>query len=254
MRKVILAANWKMYKTIKEGIDYIKCLEPKIDNFPEVVLFPPFTAIAELSKVIRSSNISLGAQNMYFETKGAYTGEISPIMIKDAGARYVLIGHSERRNIFKEEDELINKKMISAIKNGLIPIFCIGETLQERNSMETEKVLKKQIEIGLRDVAEESEFIIAYEPVWAIGTGINATPEQIREAHAFIRDFITYFYSKNKSENIPILYGGSVKTDNINKIAEVEDVDGGLVGGASLDCESFYEIWNRIKVVKRSKR
>ena len=252
MREKILVANWKMYKTIDEGIELAECLKEKINGKPKIIICPPFTALNNINEVLSNSELELGAQNFFYEKQGAFTGEISPIMLKDAGAKYVIIGHSERRNIFGEASELINKKLISAIENEIGPIFCIGEKIEDRQTGQTESVIKRQILEGLKNVSRENveKIIIAYEPVWAIGTGLNAKPEQASEAHKFIRETLNEMYDDMLGENITILYGGSIKEDNIEGLGKMKEIDGGLVGGASLKCDSFVTIWKKLKSAK----
>ncbi|MCX7957348.1 MAG: triose-phosphate isomerase [Endomicrobia bacterium] len=246
MRRPLIAANWKMYKTILETKDFIDkfLILTKGINDRDIVLCPPFTSLYVASEMLKNTNIKLSAQNMYIEEKGAFTGEISPVMIKELNCEYVILGHSERRKYFNETDEFINKKMLMALKYELIPIVCIGETLQEREENKTFEVLKYQVENSLANLAYEqaAKIVIAYEPVWAIGTGKNATPQQAEEAQSFIREVYASMYGKDVAEKIRILYGGSIKPENFKEIMSQENVDGGLVGGASLDPESFFKI------------
>jgi triosephosphate isomerase len=246
MRTPIIAGNWKMNKTIKEASDLVSQLVKEVGriNNLEVVIAPPFTALRDVYEIIKGSNISLAAQNMHWEEKGAYTGEVSSVMIKDIGCKYVIIGHSERREYFYESDEIVNKKVISALKNGLIPIICVGEKLNERERGEVEKVIKKQIKDGLKGLRENdaNKIVIAYEPVWAIGTGKNATPDQAEEVHRFIRKLLKELFNENIAGIVRILYGGSVKEGNIDNLMKEEDIDGALVGGASLNISSFMRI------------
>ncbi len=251
MRRTILAGNWKMHKTVQESVSFIDCLKNVIDSEPLVVVFPPYTSLEAVGRALATNAfISFGAQNMYFESKGAFTGEISPLMLLDIGAKYVLIGHSERRHIFGENGALINKKVLSAIANGLTPILCIGETLEERREQLTEKVLRRQLDEALRGVDYNAEIIVAYEPVWAIGTGVNATPNQAEDAHLKIRLYLNEILGSGKGESTEILYGGSVKIDNIEELAMMQNVDGMLVGGASLECNTFVELWKILKSTK----
>jgi len=246
VRRPIIAGNWKMNKTVQESIDVAVGLKRKFYTFAEadIVICPPFTALSKVSDEILDSSIMLGAQDIYWEEKGAFTGEISPGMLKDAGCRYVIVGHSERRHVLGETDEDVNKKLKAVLKHGMVPIMCIGEKLEERDSGMTLEVLEKQLTRGLRDIIKDDmlRIIIAYEPVWAIGTGRTATPQQAQEAHKFIRDLIGRTYSGDVSSKIRIQYGGSVKPENIAQLMAQEDVDGALVGGASLDVNSFTEI------------
>jgi len=246
MRRPIIAGNWKMNKTVQEAVDVAVGLKRKFYTFSEadVVICPPFTALSKVHDEIVDSSIMLGAQDMYWEPEGAFTGEISPNMLKDAGCRYVIIGHSERRHIFGETDEDVNKKLKVVLKHGMVPIMCVGEKLEERDNGMTFEVLEKQLSRGLKDFQKDEvmRIIIAYEPVWAIGTGRTATPQQAQEAHKFIRDLIERTYTKEAAVKVRIQYGGSVKPDNISNLMSQEDVDGALVGGASLDVNSFTEI------------
>ena len=241
-RSKLFVANWKMHKTSAEAIEFVKWLQ--IDTIGRVIIAPPFTLLAKLNDELKNKNIALCAQNFYFEDNGAFTGEISASMLLDLGVRYVLIGHSERRRYFYEDNHLINKKIKKALQSGLIPILCIGETLDERNAHETEEVLKTQLEECLEGISpdESSSVIIAYEPVWAIGTGLVATVDQAEKTHAFIRNWIKDHKSEKTAEYIAILYGGSVKPDNIDSLLKTKDIDGVLVGGASLDVLSFNKI------------
>jgi len=210
----------------------------------DICVCPPFVYLSAVKQALGSSNISLGAQDVYFEPKGAFTGEISCQMLKEAGCKNVIIGHSERRHVLGETDELINKKLIAAIDAGLLPIFCVGELLQQRKAGQTEQIVKEQVQKGMRGVTIEKAKVItiAYEPVWAIGTGVNATPQQAQEVHLMIRQLITAMYNNNFAEQIRIQYGGSVKPDNASEIMTQQDVDGFLVGGASLKADDFAAI------------
>lgn len=244
MRRKIIAGNWKMNKDVNETKELIKGLLKELQNIKQkcdVILCPPFTSLSEAGKLLENTAVKLGAQNMYFEESGAYTGEISASMILSSGCEYVILGHSERRTIFKESDETINKKIKHALKAGLKPIFCIGETLEQRESNQTNDIIKKQVTGGLKDLTDHDleKMIIAYEPVWAIGTGKNATPEQAEEVHKFIRNLIKENFSDKTAENIVIQYGGSVKPDNASELLSQPDIDGALVGGASLKADSF---------------
>jgi triosephosphate isomerase len=242
MRRPLIAANWKMNKTIEETLAFLEEFIPLIKDVSdiEILISPPFTSLFIASEKIKNTQILLCGQNVFYEDKGAYTGEISPVMLKDAGCTYVIIGHSERRQYFHETDEIINKKIIAAKRNNLKVILCIGETLEERQNGMTFEVLKRQIEKGLKDISLE-DIVIAYEPVWAIGTGKTATTEQAQEAHKFIRERLSLLYGDISNE-IRILYGGSVTPENIKSLMDCEDVDGALVGGASLKAESFWRI------------
>ncbi len=245
-RRLIIAGNWKMNKTVAEALDLVNGLKRELATIKEVdiVVCPPFTALCEVSKAILDSNIKLGAQNMNENNFGAFTGEIAALMLKEFSVRYVILGHSERRQYQKETDELINKKAIAAHNAALKPIVCVGETLEEREAGLTEKVLEKQVRGSLAGLtpAQMEETIIAYEPVWAIGTGRNATPAQAQEAHAFIRNLIARMYGDNVARKVRIQYGGSVKPSNARDLMSQPDVDGALVGGASLEVRSFVDI------------
>lgn len=246
MRRLLIAGNWKMYKTINEAIELTSGLKRELYDRADVdiVVCPPFTALSEMNEIIRDSNIGLGAQDVFWEEKGAYTGEVSPEMLKDAGCNFVIIGHSERRQHFHETNETVNKKIKAALRVGLNPIVCVGERLEERENGSTFGVISDHLNGALEGLGAEevSRIIIAYEPVWAIGTGKNATPEQAEEVHRFIRKRIKENYDDNLAQNLRILYGGSVKPDNISELIKEEDIDGALVGGASLDLASFVEI------------
>jgi len=246
MRKTVVAGNWKMNKDLNESValvSEIKNLLGKNDN-AEAIVCPPFTSLETVSALLKDTNIGLGAQNMCSEDSGAFTGAISASMIKSVGCQYVILGHSERRTIFGETDELINSKIKKALENSLIPIFCIGETLEERESGEMKNVIERQVKEGLKELSADqlSQMIIAYEPVWAIGTGKTATPDQAQEVHAFIRGLLSEMYSSNFADNVTIQYGGSVKPDNAKELLGQPDIDGALVGGACLKAESFIGI------------
>ncbi len=241
--KKIIAANWKMHKTYEEALYYIKEIKQKPIDFDkaDVLIYPPFLYLCEVSRLLEDSNIKVGAQNVYFEKKGAFTGEISPVMVKSCKAAYVLIGHSERRHIFKESDELIRKKVISSLEEGLKVMLCVGETLEERESNLTFNVVESQIKLALAGLEDYSDNIeIAYEPVWAIGTGKSATKEDASSVHAFIKDTIKELFKKDV--NLRVLYGGSVNPTNAKDFLTDKNIDGLLVGGASLDPNTFYEI------------
>lgn len=245
-RKPFISGNWKMNKTIAEAVDLVKQLRNSLDgiNYADVLVCPTFTALFNVADALSGSSIMLGAQNVHWENSGAFTGEISIPMLKEIGTKYVIIGHSERRTHFKETNEMLNKKLIAIIKAGINPIFCIGETLNEREKNETETVLEKQLREGLINIGvnEINKITIAYEPVWAIGTGKNATPAQANETHAFIRGLIGKLYNKDIAQNIRIQYGGSVTADNCKELINTGEIDGFLVGGASLKPDSFTKI------------
>ncbi|MEA3312937.1 MAG: triose-phosphate isomerase [Caldisericota bacterium] len=245
MRDIILAGNWKMHKTIKASKEIAVCLKEKFAGLPlNVIIFPSFTALYFISELLKGTNISVGGQNVYFEKEGAFTGEISPIMLKEAGARYVIVGHSERRNIFKEPDELIKKKIRSVVENGMDAILCVGEKIEERDAGRTEEVINKEIRIALDGISREvlDRIIVAYEPVWAIGAGVTASPDEAADIHKFIRSILDDLFGRGMGENTTILYGGSIKPKNFREFAILDEIDGGLVGGASLKCEDFYDI------------
>ncbi|HRW58781.1 MAG TPA: triose-phosphate isomerase [Chlamydiales bacterium] len=247
-REQIIAGNWKMYKTTKEAVDFIENLKSKVgSSLASIYLAVPFTMISETAKAAEGTNIIIGAQNMNDATEGAFTGEIAGIMLKDAGAEFVLLGHSERRHIFKESNEFIQKKLERALKDDLQPILCIGETQEERDSEKTEEVLETQIKTALKNVSEKDmeKVVVAYEPVWAIGTGKTATPEIAEKAHAYIRKVLKELYGKTISDKISILYGGSVKPANIEALMNEKNIDGALIGGASLDPDTFAEVINK---------
>lgn len=247
MRIKVIAGNWKMNNDLNESRDLISKLLVGLKNSKEiceVVICPPFTSLPEVSAMIKGSIVKLGAQNLHQEENGAFTGEVSAKMLLSTGCEFVIIGHSERRNIFMESDELINKKIRRAINNNLKPIFCVGELLEEREKNITEQVIQRQVLNGLESfpVRDLKHLIIAYEPVWAIGTGKTATPQQAEEVHHFIRKLIENRFSKEFAENLRILYGGSVKPDNSEDLLSQINIDGALVGGACLNADSFLNI------------
>jgi triosephosphate isomerase len=245
-RKLIIAGNWKMNKTVTEALALVDDLKNGLANIKEVdiVVCPPFTALCEVAKALRDSNIRLGAQDMSEHNPGAYTGEIAAEMLKEFTVRYVILGHSERRQYHKESDELISKKTRAAHAASLEPIVCVGETLAEREASQMEKVLETQVRGSLTGLSKEQmvETIIAYEPVWAIGTGKTATTAQAQEAHAFIRGLLVKLFDEAMARRVRIQYGGSVKSSNARELMSQPDVDGALVGGASLEAQSFAEI------------
>ena len=249
MRIPFIAGNWKMFKTVQEAVVFVKELKSGIKDIAdvEIVVAPPFTAVHAVAEAARNSNIGVAAQDLYWEREGAFTGEVSAAMIKEAGAEYVIVGHSERRRLFGETDATVNRKVMAAIGAGLTPIVCVGETLEERERDETLAVLDRQIKDGLdRLTAEQIAYpVIAYEPVWAIGTGRNATAAQAEEAHAHIRKRLRQWFGGDAADRCHVLYGGSVKPDNIRELIAEPDVDGALVGGASLDVRGFGEIVTR---------
>jgi len=246
MRKTIIAGNWKMYKTISEAIELTNGLKRSLYDITdvEIVVCTPFTCLDAVSELIAESNIKLGAQNMYWQEQGAFTGEISPLMLKDLGCKYVIIGHSERRQYFSETNETVNKKVKASLTHNLTPIVCVGEKLEERKAEKTFDVVRGHIINGLKDIPKEqlSRVVIAYEPVWAIGTGLTAKPEQAQEVHGFIRQLLSEISDNETAQNITIQYGGSVKPENTKELIKQKDIDGALVGGASLKTETFAEI------------
>ncbi len=242
--KNIIAANWKMHFNIEEAAAAAEEMASLIDiNELDVVVCPNFVHLDRLNSIFSDTVIRLGAQNMYFEEKGAFTGEVSPVMLKSVGCDYVILGHSERRHIFKEDNVLINEKVKSALKHNLIPIVCVGETLEEKNGSRAFDVIKEQVEMSLKDI-NLSNIIIAYEPVWAIGTGVAADEETIKNMHDFIRSLV---------KDTPILYGGSVKPANADNLAAIENVNGFLVGGASLKPDDFKDVIDKFLLVKGEK-
>jgi len=243
-----MAANWKMNKVSSETREFIGRFFPEVKSVSDVdiVLAPPFTSLVQAAEMIRQTNIMLAAQDVFYEEKGAYTGEISPSMLKDVGCKFVIIGHSERRQYFNETDEIVNRKIKAAQKGGLSVIFCLGESLEEREAGRTFAILEREMNQGL-DGTNIENIVVAYEPIWAIGTGKTATPEQAQEVHAFIREKLRVKYG-NKSGDIRIIYGGSVTPENVDSLMACADLDGALVGGASLKVESFVRI---VKFIKR---
>jgi len=243
MRKIIVAGNWKMNKTASEAKAFFEEFKPLVADVKnaEIIIGAPFTALETATRETKGSNIKIAAENMNAKESGAYTGEVSPLMLKDLGVEYVILGHSERREYYHETDEIINEKVKSALAHDLKPILCIGEKLEEREAGTTNDVVKTQITGGLKDVtaAEMANVVLAYEPVWAIGTGKTATPEQAQEVHAFIRGLLTDLYGKEVAENVTVQYGGSMNDANAADLIAQTDIDGGLVGGASLIPEKF---------------
>jgi triosephosphate isomerase len=247
MRKKIVAGNWKMNKTLQEGIELAKTVNRQVeDNGITVIMCTPFIHLSDVWSIISKDSLYLGAQNCSSEPSGAFTGEVSAAMIRSVGADYVIIGHSERRSYFHEDDALLNKKVKMALANELIPIFCCGEVLQERQAGNHIQVVRNQVENGLFDLSPEDfgKVVIAYEPVWAIGTGVNATAEQAQEMHKVIRVLIAEKYGNQIADNTSILYGGSCKPSNAKELFSSPDVDGGLIGGASLSASDFMGIVN----------
>lgn len=253
-RKKLIAGNWKMNKTSADGVALIRDIVDAIGKQADVdvVVCPPFTALESAGKALEGSNVKLGAQNMHFEASGAYTGEISAQMLRALFATHVILGHSERRTYFAENDDFINKKVLAALKNQLRPILCVGETLAEREAGSTLKVVQTQTERALEGVSKDQapSVVIAYEPVWAIGTGKVATTEQAQEVHAFIRGLLTKLFTEPVAQRIRILYGGSMKPANAPELLAQKDIDGGLIGGASLESRSFVDLVNSAAAVK----
>ena len=243
MRKPIIAGNWKMNNTAAQGVALVNELKPLVaDAECDVVVCVPFTDIPAVSEALKGSNVALGAQNVHFAEKGAYTGEISAVMLKEYGVKYVIIGHSERRQYFGETNETVNKRMHAALAAGLIPIVCVGESLEERETGKTEQVLSVQIEEGLKGLEDVSAIVIAYEPVWAIGTGKTATAEQANETIGFIRKKCAEVFCPKCAEKVRIQYGGSMNAKNCKELMAMPEIDGGLIGGASLKAQDFSQI------------
>src|SRR2546422_307955 len=249
MRIPFIAGNWKMHKTVHEAIVFVKELKRIVKDVTdvEIVVAPAFISMHAVAEAARNSNVGVAAQDVYWEREGAFTGEVAPGMIKEAGAEYVIVGHSERRRLFGETDAIVSRKTVAALGASLTPIVCIGETLEERERDETLAVLDRQITVGLDALLAEQvgELVVAYEPVWAIGTGRNATPAQAGEAHAHIRKRLRQWFGADAADRCHVIYGGSVKPDNIRELIAEPDVDGALVGGASLDVTSFADIVTR---------
>ena len=246
MIRPVIAGNWKMNKTIAEAVNFALRLRDDLEAPPdrEVIIAPPFTALQAVAEVLRGSAVRLAAQNLHEAEKGAYTGEISGGMLSEAGCEYVIVGHSERRTLFGEGNETVNRKLRAAIAAGLKPIFCLGETLREREEDRTKAVIERQLKEGLNNLiaGDIGRSLFAYEPVWAIGTGRTASPEQAEEVHRFIREWIAGRYGRERAEELAILYGGSVTPKNIAELMLQQDINGALVGGASLDAASFLQI------------
>lgn len=249
MRIPFIAGNWKMYKTVAEAVKYVKEFRGMVKDLQdvEIVLAPPFIALHAVAEAARNTNVGIAAQDLHPEREGAFTGEVSAPMIREAGAEYVVIGHSERRTYFGETDASVNRKTAAALAVGLTPIVCVGETLDERERGATFDVLDRQIRQGLEGITGEqlAQLVVAYEPVWAIGTGRNATPAQAGDAHAHIRSRLRQWFGSDPADACHVIYGGSVKPDNIRELVAHPDVDGALVGGASLDVRSFFDIVSR---------
>jgi len=247
MRKPIIAGNWKMNKTPSEAVNFVNELKPLVENAKaEVVVCVPFVCIPAVSKALEGSNIKLGAQNMHWAENGAYTGEVAPGMLKELGVEYVIIGHSERRQYFAETDETVNKKVLSAFSHGLTPIVCVGETLEQREQGITKELVEGQVKAALSGLEKEKveKIVIAYEPIWAIGTGRTASSEDANEVIGYIRATIADIYGNDVAQKVRIQYGGSIKPDNATELMNMPEIDGGLVGGASLKAEDFERIVN----------
>jgi triosephosphate isomerase len=246
VRRALIIGNWKMHKVVAEAVEFARELagDFKARADRDVAIAPPFTALPALSALLKDTPIALCAQDVHWEQEGAFTGEVSAPMLLDAGCRYVLVGHSERRSLFGESNEDVNRKARAALRTGLSPVVCVGETLDERAADQTVSVIRRQLKEGLNNISADDirRSIVAYEPVWAIGTGKTATPEQAVEVHDFIRQFLERIYGKDLAEEIRVLYGGSVSPDNAGTLMKQKDIDGVLVGGASLDAESFRKI------------
>jgi len=251
-RKPFIAANWKMFKTIGEAVAFTEAIQKEVGSVDdrEVVLAPPFTALAAVRKAMVAGGFKLAAQNCHWEEKGAFTGEVSLGMLQDAGCDHVILGHSERRHVFGETDDEVARKVASAFRYRIPPVLCVGEKLEERESGQTTAVVERQLSSSIRglSLSEAGNLVIAYEPVWAIGTGRTATPEQAQEVHAFIRDFCARLFEKGIANTLRIVYGGSVKPDNVNALMAKPDIDGLLVGGASLEVASFQRIVQFVKL------
>ena len=245
-RTPLVAANWKMHKTLGEARAFLREFLPRTQGVKgvEIAIAPPFTALAAVSEALQGTSVRLAAQNMHPEPQGAYTGEISPVMLRDVGCHYVIIGHSERRQHFGEDDAFINRKLLAAFEHGLVPILCVGETLEERRAGQTERVLERQLKGALQGAPREhvQRLVIAYEPVWAIGTGETASPDDAQQGARFLRDLVAKLYDETTAQSVRVQYGGSVKPDNARALMAQPDVDGALVGGASLDPEQFAQI------------
>ncbi|MDR1057521.1 MAG: triose-phosphate isomerase [Coxiellaceae bacterium] len=247
MRIPIIAGNWKMNKTVGEGMALAQTLHQKVKEFEaeiEIIIAPPYTSLNKIAETLKDSLIKVSAQDMFWEDAGAFTGQISAPMLKDIGVTHVIIGHSERRQFFYETNTTVNKKIKAALKHNLIPIFCIGETLAEREAEKVEEIITTQLASGLTDITQDAitKIVIAYEPVWAIGTGKTATSEQVEEAHIMIRKLLTKKFGESHIDMVRIIYGGSVKPNNAQELLSKPNIDGALVGGASLKAEDFINI------------
>ena len=246
MRRPLIAGNWKLHKTVAEALELVTTLKKDLTDVKDrdMVVAPAFTALASVAEVLAGSPLALAAQNCYPQASGAFTGEVSPALLRDVGCRYVIVGHSERRSLFSESDDFIRQKVKAVLDEGLLAIFCIGETLEERNENRTFEILEGQVDAGLKgiDKAAAEGLTIAYEPVWAIGTGQTASDDQAEEAHRFIRDLLARRYDQDLADRTRILYGGSVKPDNVDGLMAMPNIDGALVGGASLKAADFIRI------------
>lgn len=245
MRRPIIAGNWKMHKTPSEAVQLVEELKPLVkDTDVEVVVCPPFVCLYAVKQALEGSNIELGAQNMHWENQGAYTGEVSPVMLKELGVEYVIIGHSERREYFAETDETVNKKVHAAFAHGLTPIVCVGETLEQRDQGITKDVVDRQTRAALKglDAADAEKIVIAYEPIWAIGTGRTASAEDANEVIGYIREIIAELFGESVANKVRIQYGGSMKASNAKELMSMPEIDGGLIGSASLKAEEFSKI------------
>lgn len=246
MRRPLIAGNWKMYKTSAEAADFVKNFLPLVAGVADrdIMIAPAFTALEAVAAALKGTSVGLGAQDVFWEAEGAFTGQVSPKMLAAAGCRYVIIGHSERRQFFAEIDDTVNRKIRAALKSGLIPVMCVGESEKQREAGQTFSILDKQVKDGLKSfvAAELGSLVIAYEPVWAIGTGKTATATQAEEAHAFIRSLINGLFGADLAGSVRILYGGSVKPENASELMAMADIDGALVGGASLNPDAFSKI------------
>ncbi|WP_304340957.1 triose-phosphate isomerase [Metaclostridioides mangenotii] len=245
MRKPIIAGNWKMNKTIKEALEFVSDIKGKTNAEVDAVICAPFTLLKDLKESTKGTDIKIAAQNMHFKDNGAFTGEVSPLMLKELNIDYVVIGHSERRQYFNETDETVNKKVLKALETGINPIVCVGETLEQRESDNTKKVVEVQVKEALKEVKDSdlSKVVVAYEPIWAIGTGKTATAEQANDVISYIREVIKGLYG-DLSQELRIQYGGSVKPSNVKEIMGQSDIDGALVGGASLASKDYLELVN----------
>jgi triosephosphate isomerase (TIM) len=254
MRTPIIAGNWKMNTTVNEAVNIVKEMLGELDSIEKVqkIICPPFISLKSIGTLLESTSIKLGAQNMYFEPKGAYTGEVSPLMIKEL-CRYVILGHSERRMYFGDTDAIINKKLKAAFEYGLAPIFCVGERLEENEKGITKDVIKTQLTSGLKDIKSNPDMVIAYEPVWAIGTGKAATGKQANDTISFIRETVSKLWDASAAAELRILYGGSVTAGNIAEFIAEPEIDGGLVGGASLKPQEFISITRQAAEIKSTR-